>query len=217
MAKAKTPLLSMGASGSVGKSMTLGKWRGVNYVRQHVVPANPNTSAQQAVRNIFRWIGEYWAYAPVEARTPWIAYARGKSLTDRNAQIKFNMPALQGETTIDAMIFSPPVLGGPPPASLTASGGANAGQITASAIPSTIPQGWTITRAQFVALPQQDPGGLFIGPVAYAEDATSPYSVTLTGLPPNTQCVVAVWFELQRDDGRLAYGTSLSTTATSGS
>ncbi len=48
MAKVINPLLSGSASGQFGHMMTFDK-RGI--VRQYVVPANPNTVAQQAVRN----------------------------------------------------------------------------------------------------------------------------------------------------------------------
>lgn len=48
MAKVINPLLSGSASGQFGHMMTFDK-RGI--VRAYVVPANPNTPAQQAVRN----------------------------------------------------------------------------------------------------------------------------------------------------------------------
>ncbi len=48
MAKVINPLLSGSASGQLGHMMTFDK-RG--YVRQYVVPANPQTVAQMAVRN----------------------------------------------------------------------------------------------------------------------------------------------------------------------
>lgn len=47
MAKVINPLLSGAASGQLGKMMTFDK-RG--YVRQYVVPANPNTNDQKLVR-----------------------------------------------------------------------------------------------------------------------------------------------------------------------
>lgn len=53
MAKVSGPLMSMDASGTLGKAITFSKWKGVPVVRQYVVPANPNTIAQQAVRNSF--------------------------------------------------------------------------------------------------------------------------------------------------------------------
>lgn len=50
MAKVSGPLLSMDASGQIGKAMVFSKWKGRNYVRNYVRPANPQTPAQQESR-----------------------------------------------------------------------------------------------------------------------------------------------------------------------
>jgi len=52
MAKTTGPLLSLGASGSVGKTLTYSIWKGVSYVRQLVKPTYRNTTEQMAVRDI---------------------------------------------------------------------------------------------------------------------------------------------------------------------
>lgn len=51
MAKVTAPFLSLDASGTFGKTLTASKWKGRNYMRQRVIPANPNTTAQQIVRS----------------------------------------------------------------------------------------------------------------------------------------------------------------------
>lgn len=50
MAKVTSPLMSMDASGSLGGAITFAKWKGRNYVRQLVIPSNPQTSGQQDAR-----------------------------------------------------------------------------------------------------------------------------------------------------------------------
>ena len=50
MAKLKAPLLSLGASGSIAKTLTFFNWKGINVVREWVSPANPNTALQQVQR-----------------------------------------------------------------------------------------------------------------------------------------------------------------------
>lgn len=50
MAKLKAPLLSFGASGAIAKTMVFFPWKGINAVRQYVVPANPKTTAQNIQR-----------------------------------------------------------------------------------------------------------------------------------------------------------------------
>lgn len=52
MAKVSGPLMSLDASGKVGGTVVFSKWKGRNYVRQLVTPANPDTSGQKGVRSI---------------------------------------------------------------------------------------------------------------------------------------------------------------------
>lgn len=50
MAKLKAPLMSLGASGQLGKSLVFFPWKGLDVVREYVIPANPNTTLQAAHR-----------------------------------------------------------------------------------------------------------------------------------------------------------------------
>lgn len=52
MAKVTGPLMSMSASGSVAGAIVFATWKGVAYVRQLVIPANPNTADQQGARSV---------------------------------------------------------------------------------------------------------------------------------------------------------------------
>lgn len=52
MAKVTGPLLSLDASGTIASTMTFSRWKGINYVRQRVIPTYTNTAEQQAVRDI---------------------------------------------------------------------------------------------------------------------------------------------------------------------
>lgn len=53
MAKVTGPLFSLTASGQLAKALVYMSWKGIDDVRQYVVPANPNTSAQQTQRGYF--------------------------------------------------------------------------------------------------------------------------------------------------------------------
>lgn len=53
MAKVTGPLFSMSASGKLANSLVYMSWKGIDDVRQFVIPANPNTAAQQAQRSHF--------------------------------------------------------------------------------------------------------------------------------------------------------------------
>lgn len=50
MAKLKAPLLSLGAAGAVGKSIVYFGWKGIDCVREYVIPSNPKTAAQNTQR-----------------------------------------------------------------------------------------------------------------------------------------------------------------------
>lgn len=52
MAKVTGPLLSLDASGSIASTMTFSRWKGVNYVRQRVIPTYSNTTEQANIRSI---------------------------------------------------------------------------------------------------------------------------------------------------------------------
>jgi len=53
VAKLKAPLLSLGASGAIGKSLVFFPWKGLDCVREYVIPANPKTALQVTQRGYF--------------------------------------------------------------------------------------------------------------------------------------------------------------------
>jgi len=50
MAKLKAPLLSMGASGQLGKTLVYTPWKGLHNVRTYVIPSNPKSQPQMDQR-----------------------------------------------------------------------------------------------------------------------------------------------------------------------
>ncbi len=52
MAKVSGPFMSLDASGTLADTLTASKWKGRNYMRQRIIPANPRTAGQLAVRSI---------------------------------------------------------------------------------------------------------------------------------------------------------------------
>ena len=54
MAKLKGPLFSLGASQQLGKTLVFFPWKGINAVREYVIPANPDTQAQKDQRDYVR-------------------------------------------------------------------------------------------------------------------------------------------------------------------
>lgn len=54
MAKLKAPLMSLGASGALGKALVFFGWKGLDVVREYVIPANPKTDPQEVQRGYLR-------------------------------------------------------------------------------------------------------------------------------------------------------------------
>lgn len=84
MAKVTAPLMSMDASGSLGKALVFAKWKGINYVRRYVVPMNPNTENQEKIRSYFVQAINSWQAETQETKALWNAAVRGRPLTGLN-------------------------------------------------------------------------------------------------------------------------------------
>lgn len=214
MAKISAPLLSMGATGTIGKSVVFGKWRGIGYARQRVVPANPQTAEQQLTRTLFAQLREMWKIAPAIQQEPWNAFARGRPFTGFNKYVGENIRVLRPEPDFDNFIGSPGSAGGLPPLSMSLSIAGGADQIAVTFAAPPIPAGWSIVAAQASAFPQQTPGGIFFGPYVAGQDTTPAYEVVLSGLTTAGEYVVSGWLKWMKPDGSLAYSVSLLDTAT---
>lgn len=100
MAKLKAPLFSLGASGSIGEALVFFPWKGLHCVRTHVVPANPNTDAQQDQRGYMTDIVDFIHVCQALAGRPLdaddvIAYAALAS-TEATPRTWFNQLCKQG-------------------------------------------------------------------------------------------------------------------------
>lgn len=217
MAKLNGPLLSFGATGQIGKAMVTGKWRGIDYARQYVVPANPRTTAQQANRTRFALFREMWKLAPSQVRDAFDAFATGRPFLGFNAFVGENNRLTNGETDLLAMLMSPGARGGLPPQGVVAAQGSSTGEIDVTVTaPQQLPDGWTIVSANAAAVLQQDPVGIFSGPFVAGEDTSAPYEITLSGMGAAQSCVAFGWLVYEKPNGQLAYSVSLSDAVTSG-
>ena len=92
MARTVGPLMSLDASGSVAGTIVFSKWKGRNYVRQLVTPANPNTALQVSTRAMMRFLSQQWT---PELTTPnkatWDDDAAEMAVSPFNAFIKTNL------------------------------------------------------------------------------------------------------------------------------
>lgn len=60
MAKVTGPFLSLDARGTIAKTLTATAWKGINVMRQRVVPSNPKTFKQTAIRDLMRDASQAW-------------------------------------------------------------------------------------------------------------------------------------------------------------
>ena len=85
MAKTVGPLMSLDASGTVAGTITFSKWKGRNYVRQRVIPANPQTTAQTGVRSSFAGAVDLWKKNQIELRANFESQAEARGVSTFNA------------------------------------------------------------------------------------------------------------------------------------
>jgi len=102
MGKVRTPLLSFGASGKLANTLVFGSWKGLDVVREYVIPSNPNTAAQVTQRSLFSDMVSAWRnyFTSSTQRTAWNLTAS----VSKKAQSGFNaaMSAMMQIATDDA-------------------------------------------------------------------------------------------------------------------
>lgn len=210
MAKLTAPVLSFGGSGTIGKTVTYATWRGVKYARQRVVPANPNTLAQQTVRKTFALLREMWKIAPEGLVAPWNEFAKGRPFLGVNKFVGENVRVLNGQVDMTAFIASPGARGGLPPASAVFAPGGGSGEIDVTVVPPAPPSGWAVTSVDAIAFLDQNPAGFFEGGISFVTDAATPFELTFTGLDGGEDYIVAAWIVWEKPDGSVAYSVSVS-------
>lgn len=90
MAKVTGPLLSMSASGSVAGAMVFSSSKGRPYVRQLVIPRNPNSNGQQGVRANMAGLNLLWASMSALQKATWQTRATQLNISTWNAFVGVN-------------------------------------------------------------------------------------------------------------------------------
>lgn len=212
MAKTVAPLLSFDARGAIAKAQVYSNWRGIQYARRWVTPANPKSTAQTQVRDTFKWLNTVWSFLPALAIAGWDGFAAGQPLTGRNAWIKTNLSPLINAADLTDFTFSPSSKSGPIAQAIVITPGV--GSLSVALTAPSLPTGWTITKAIAAAIADQDPQTGTLYEVTAASDDTAPYAVDLTGLTTAQLYRVGGWFEYAKPDGTVAYGRSLMDSGT---
>jgi len=73
MARVRTPLLSFGARGKLAKTLVYFPWKGIDAVREYVVPTNPRTAAQTSQRGYMTDVVAAWRnyFTAASGREAW--------------------------------------------------------------------------------------------------------------------------------------------------
>ena len=111
MAVVTGPFFSLDARGSLGKTLVASYWRGVNYLRKRVVPHNPNTVGQQAIRQVITDGSSKWRFGIVTEGQKgwWNTYAKGLAESGINRFIR----AYVRDNYADEAVVSPQVIPDP--------------------------------------------------------------------------------------------------------
>ncbi len=211
MAKVVLPVLGVSATGTIADSVTFGTWRGVNYARARVIPANPQTAAQTAQRSLMKWVVAFWQGLPGSVQQKFVDAAAGRKMTGFNIFVKKNLLSLKAETYNNLAVVSPGQAGAPAVVAITATGGT--GTIDVSATLSDVLAGTTVDGVYFIVAKRQDVRQQFITPVLSAFDNTSPYSASFTSLTAGEYVVYAFASAVDNRGQRLA-GLQLSASVT---
>lgn len=99
MAKVTGPLMSLTASGQLGKSIVFLKWRGIADVRKWIKPANPKTADQVTERNNFKEAVTKYHTLAGNDMLALRDMSKGKPYTGFNQWIKWIRDAFQATIT----------------------------------------------------------------------------------------------------------------------
>jgi len=119
MARVSGPLMSMSASGTVGKAMTFGKWKGRPWVREWFTPENPKTTKQVNIRTALTLMIALWQTQTAEDMAKWDAYADPFKMAGVNKFVSRGMKAYIDQLTVDVTPLSVTVTGDPPAETFT--------------------------------------------------------------------------------------------------
>lgn len=90
MVKVYGPMMSMDASGSIADAITFSKWKGRNYVRQRVVPANPQSGPQTGMRAMLSFLSKQWTNLSAAEKADWLTRAQATIISNFNAYTSYN-------------------------------------------------------------------------------------------------------------------------------
>jgi hypothetical protein len=120
MVKTYGPMFSMDASGTIADAVTFSKWKGRNYARQRVIPANPQSGPQTGLRAMMKFLSQEWTNLSAAEKATWLSRAQQTVISNYNAYCSYNQirwrsyktpskadPAAEAATTPNAPTTTP--------------------------------------------------------------------------------------------------------------
>lgn len=96
MARTKGPLMSLDASGTIGKTITHSSWKGRTYARHRVDPTKTNTREQQLQRYGMQFLSQAWTVKLSDTdRAAWAPLATPTNVSPFNAYIGDNLASVK--------------------------------------------------------------------------------------------------------------------------
>ena len=84
------PLMSLDASGTIADAVTFSKWKGRNYARQRVIPANPQSGPQTSNRAMLKFLSQEWAALSDVIKATWDIIAKATNISPFNAYVAYS-------------------------------------------------------------------------------------------------------------------------------
>lgn len=91
MVKLTAPMLSLDASGKLADALVFAKWKGRNYARALVTPANPQSGGQVGMRRMLRFLSQDWTTFPTAQKNSWETRADAAVISYFNAMMGYNL------------------------------------------------------------------------------------------------------------------------------
>ena len=104
----------MSASGTVGNAITFSTWKGIAYVREYFIPANPQSTEQTNMRYAMTLIVAYWATQTGEQKAAWDAFASGTGMSGFNQFVKRALYAYIIDHGVAVAVTAVSLAGSPP-------------------------------------------------------------------------------------------------------
>jgi hypothetical protein len=81
----------MAASGTLNDAIVFAHWKGRPYVRTHVVPHNPKTTAQTGIRAMMKFLTQAWKNLGASPKASWLTIATALKVSPFNAFVQVNL------------------------------------------------------------------------------------------------------------------------------